>query len=658
MKNITTLTQGASRHQRKVSTYSVLLRTIAFVTAFIAGHTTAWANDAKPWLKNTFDRGDGFSLSSLCGQKNWKKYWACPQVVSLGADENADYALLIDPHNGQTIDTYYETTPQSTRWQVIEFDVKVGAGAVDPSLAKFQINTNGNPSERKFQFYIGNGMRANYGPSGQIADIVPAGEMILDRWYRVRLEMDLSTERLDVWAAPYAESGDDRGIARLVRRATGLAMRPGGITGLDLWGWDRPGDVVIDNLVGYAQIARITNPLREVETGGVVDVDIARTSLVDSFQLFVDGTVVASGTGNTTHFEWDSTVNPLHAPIHPGFGGRPLGFGYFFTRYQGGDNHWSTVNRYTNLYHAWAGQQYGTTDERAAVWLERMRDDLVNISRNQNEDVPIVLNLNLQPNGWIKGYSEVDYRPVLSLFVEGSNHPDWSKVVAVELCNDCTKWNPAEYNILADRVHNHMTAVGLPWKPFGVVIENNGYLENGKLPPVLPNRSSAPLQADFVTYEAYLSSPDKVREEYYFSPLSHENMARIRDNMRNAFDTLTLLANIAPPLGGDLDVIIDMPAYTQSGAWRNADLVRDIQVPAYEEARRDPRVRAIQMFAYARPSGTKDHPRFRVPHKLIGDAIKGGVLDAGRGRRTLALRACKAGETDCTWDTIYLGIQN
>jgi hypothetical protein len=85
--------------------------------------------------------------------------------------------------------------------------------------------------------------------------------------------------------------------------------------------------------------------------------------------------------------------------------------------------------------------------------------------------------------------------------------------------------------------------------------------------------------------------------------------------------------------------------------------VRDLQVPTYDEAQRRPQVHAIQMFSYARPSGTLDCPRLRAPHRLIGEAIMGGVAGAGNGRRTLALRACNAAGT-CTWDTIYLGVHN
>jgi hypothetical protein len=477
--------------------------------------------------------------------------------------------------------------------------------------------------------------------------IVPAAEMILDRWYHVRCLMDTTASLLDVWVGPYGVDGKDRHIPRLAHKASGIPIHPGQITGLDLWGWDQQGAVRIDNLVGYAQRARITSPDREAGVQGSVTVNVAGSSSVTTVDLFADGVLLDTLEGNGGSFLWDSTLNPLPAPTTRGFGDSPFGLGYYFTRLNGGTNHWSDVSGYTNLYHAWAGQQYGDSSADPKDWLDLMQKDLYDVSQ---EDKQIVLKLNLVPAGTVYGMTKsTNWSDVLSIFTTRPGpRPDWGKVVAVELCNDCNNWTVAQFDNLAGQVRAAIAALGP--RPIGVVLA-----PFSSAPAVL-----SATQADFVTYEAYLNGTDGAKGSYEFSPLSHKNIAAVRLKTENG---IHMIAAKNKP------VVIAMQSYTRNDFWPNADLVRDLQVPTYletiEEAaeldgvgERKHKVYSIQMFSYDRKSGTLDHPHFAVPHKLMGDAVMGPAdpnQPAGIGRRTLSIRACDAAGS-CTWDFVYVDI--
>ena len=81
-------------------------------------------------------------------------------------------------------------------------------------------------------------MRVNYNVSGAAITVVPATQS--GRWYHFRCEIDLGTGMLNV-----------RVDGVLV--ASNIQMHPGPISALALTGWDLPGVVSLDNLIGKTQ---------------------------------------------------------------------------------------------------------------------------------------------------------------------------------------------------------------------------------------------------------------------------------------------------------------------------------------------------------------------------------------------------------------------
>lgn len=616
------------------------------VTGLLLAGRAGHGADLLPWLEHTFDAGAGFRVATLCGQKGWTKFRACPTVRESEHSQGnliphwGQY-VVVDPAPGSLIAVSRAVTPPTDRWQVLEFDTRVSADARSGALARVTVNTDRDSWGRKFQFYIGPGLRLNYGPtSAENVVIVAPEEMIRDRWYHVRLLIDLTTSVVDVWAGPYGLPGEDFGIARLLRKATSVPIHPGRITGLDLWGWDLPGSVHVDNLVGHALLARITNPDRESVVHGVVAVDVEATSTATSVELLVDGASIGATEGGNGTFLWDSGLNVLPCPVGPG----SFGFGYFFPRHKGGDNHWSEVSGHTNLYHAWAGEQYGSTATPDRDWLPRMAADLAAASRDGKR---IVLQLNLAPKrpGTVKDTLEdTPVEHVLALFNPSlETHGDWDSVDRIELCNDCDAWPRALFESLAAQVHTSCRSLGLMEKKLGAVFQASGTTS------ALLNSSAV----DFVTYEAYLGATVDPAP-YHFSPLPQRMVSKLRERLRRAVDAI----DAAP---GEKEIVVAMQAYTRSGAIPNADLVRDLQIPTFLEALQHQTVSAIEMFSYDRLWGTRQHRPFSVPHRLIGQAVLGSLPPddppVGNGRRTLVAQACNAAGR-CTWDVVYLEVQN
>ncbi len=78
-------------------------------------------------------------------------------------------------------------------------------------------------------------MRINYGADGRAVTFVPTTEM--GRWYNVICDLDFASGLVDVWV-------DD------VLQAEDIPMHTGPITALSLSGWDRPGSVRLDDVLG------------------------------------------------------------------------------------------------------------------------------------------------------------------------------------------------------------------------------------------------------------------------------------------------------------------------------------------------------------------------------------------------------------------------
>jgi hypothetical protein len=184
------------------------------------------------------DHFDNLALGPLDGQNGWHK--AAPDRASaVVVQENvANKILQVQADPGATIVMGKDVPRQVDGRHAFTFRVRV-TGATLPSLAKIEVRTNpGAGWDKKFQLYFGSSMRVNYGPtSPQAALFVPADQMIMGHWYHVRVEMDLALEQIDIWV--------DNQLA-----VSHIPMHPGPITDLGISGWDRPGFVELDNIIG------------------------------------------------------------------------------------------------------------------------------------------------------------------------------------------------------------------------------------------------------------------------------------------------------------------------------------------------------------------------------------------------------------------------
>lgn len=181
------------------------------------------------WAEDSFD---GLNPGCLNGQNGWYVVpgRACARVVP--DPTGAGQVMELDPTQDSTIIIGKTISPQTSGRHSIELLVYLEPG--DTTMAKLEVNTTGNPWNKKFQLYFGAHMRLNYGP--QLPDAVaflPRTEP--QRWYHVRAEVDLATDSVDVFldGAPVLEN---------------VLVAPGPITELSVSGWDLPGYALFDDI--------------------------------------------------------------------------------------------------------------------------------------------------------------------------------------------------------------------------------------------------------------------------------------------------------------------------------------------------------------------------------------------------------------------------
>ncbi len=184
------------------------------------------------------DDFDNLNLGTLNGQNDWMQVpgnRTSPVVVAEGSGN----ILEIDAATDATIIVGKVVPDQGNGRHTFTFKVRV-TGAAHPSLAKIEVRTTPTPFwDKKFQIYFGNSMRLNFGPaSGQAYTFLP--QTVMGQWYDIRLEIDLDTELVSVFV-------DD------TLAVSGLPVNPGPITDLGISGWDRPGKVELDDLLGVKQ---------------------------------------------------------------------------------------------------------------------------------------------------------------------------------------------------------------------------------------------------------------------------------------------------------------------------------------------------------------------------------------------------------------------
>jgi hypothetical protein len=184
------------------------------------------------WLNDHFD---DLVNGSLHGQANWYKAASNRASAVVINDPAGDKALEIDPGPGATIVMGKNIPNQNGGRHILGFLVGL-IDADSPSVAKIEVRNNGNSGwDKKFQIYFGNTMRVNYAPNGAAVTFVTTTEMW--RWYHVQLDLDLDLNLLNIWV-------DD------TLAAEDIPIHPGPITALGLSGWDRPGAVYLDDLMG------------------------------------------------------------------------------------------------------------------------------------------------------------------------------------------------------------------------------------------------------------------------------------------------------------------------------------------------------------------------------------------------------------------------
>jgi hypothetical protein len=280
-------------------------------TSRLAGVLPSWEDDNFDWL----------NPGPLHGQNGWLLD-SGPDVVSPEViSEFGCNILRIDPALGKIITISKDVADQSSGRHTFHVRVKV-TGANDASLAKIEVLTTPNAGwDKKFQLFFGSSMRINYSPTAAV-NFVNATTM--GKWYDIRCELNLDQNLVEVYV--------DNKLT-----ISSLAIHPGPITLLSLWGWPLDGIVYLDDLHCFPQIPAAVLP--------------AANHQID--------------------------------------------FGYYFVDGRYGDYR-SEVNDYTDLYYAWArrGYEFDSSDPDG-VWLPRMAQALANAVADKKK---ILLALNLQEN--------------------------------------------------------------------------------------------------------------------------------------------------------------------------------------------------------------------------------------------------------------------
>ena len=182
------------------------------------------------------DDFDSLALGALAGQNGWSL--AAPDRSSpvVVADVSGGNILEIDAGTLETIVVNKNVLSQTTGIHELNFRVRVTGGTV-PSMAKIEVRpTTGVGWDKLFQIYFGDSMRINYGPApGQAFTFICATQ--LGKWYDILVKIDLDSQLATIWV--------DNDLA-----AQNIPIYPGPITNLGISGWDFPGSVHLDDLIG------------------------------------------------------------------------------------------------------------------------------------------------------------------------------------------------------------------------------------------------------------------------------------------------------------------------------------------------------------------------------------------------------------------------
>lgn len=317
----------------------------------------------------------------------------------------------------------------------------------------------------------------------------------------------------------------------------------------------------------------ITMPQNGAKVQGNVNIH-AEAENTATVSYFVDGTPVGIAQAAPWGTVWDSAAfheNPLPAPGHS------FDFGYYFTDGRYGDFE-AEVQRYTNLYYAWAWRNYPTDMPWGAAFSESLR---------RAGEAGRHIHLNLQDPMY---FDEALDRA----------KPVWDKVTRVELADE-PPWDRAETERQLTSARQKLSARGLATRPLGIVYTRNQVLNEDAL-------FAAGL--DWVGIEAYIDPPGS---------------ATSKDNVDNLVNYVNSAKTRIPK---EKKLVLIMMAYDRNGAWKDLQTLIDLQEPTYKLAADDERVLAITMFSYGRSGGTQEHPELKLAHRRMGERILGRAVGA------------------------------
>jgi hypothetical protein len=366
--------------------------------------------------------------------------------------------------------------------------------------------------------------------------------------------------------------------------------------------------------------ADITEPIGEQSVSGITPVSFNFTGNVALAELYVDGVLLNSVENPITSpytFYWNTAVNHLPVPNHS------LDYGYYgVVGIQGDDNHEvdfsGEVNCYTNSFIVGrAGYKYITN------WATLMDGDLA-LAVSQGRDIELGLDMNNTTYMSETNPSHLDQ--VLNVAA-----PYWDHIVRVEIAGEPT-WDQANTEARVLEVQNALIAHGLSYRPLGVMLYHN-----------CSNFDAVANAAglDWIGIEAYLDGPgDDISQ----------------NNIDNLYNIVNIAMNRVPI---DRAIIFAQMSYNRNSSWTNMDTLRDLQIPTYLLTYNNPRVIAIRMFAYSRPSGNqgaRENPVLKTPQIMVGEKILNVINPySGQGRRTLMVKVFDA-SGDCKTDSVIVNV--
>ena len=537
------------------------------------------------------DRFDDLLTWPLHGQNGWIATRSSPHVIP---DDHGGKFLEIDARSQKSISIGKDVPDQRDGYHLFEFEVMVN-DATSPSLAKIEVQTLRRSGwNKKFQIYFGSSFRVSSSLRTPATTIVEHTQM--GHRYHVRCEINLDANLLDVWV--------DKSLV-----VSELEIHPGPIVGLSISGWDLPGAVFLDNLLGSAMApplsVEITSPPQGATVTGLTPIRASASKDVEWVDFYIDGVLQHSDTSRPFEYGWETAINPLPYPNHP------IDFGYYFVEWKNPkdfDAARAEVNEYTNLYYA--SRSTYDSDLSAPEWSALLSQSLANAQVEGKR-----IHLALEDEGL--------WDDVLDVAT-----PYWDYISRIEI-EDEPHLSRTQTEAMIQRLKSKLATRALPHRPMGFVYAYN---------EALPDAIHAP-GLDWVGIEAYLDYPG--------SPDSQANVEVLNKYLSSA--------KAQVPDGKQ--IVLVMMAYDRNGDWTNMDTLRDLQFPVYMQAFDDPRVVAITMFSYTRQGGSRDHPGLWTPHRLIGERILGVYFpDAGNGLRTLTVHAFNSHGVRAT-DRVTVNVQ-